>query len=60
MRPTRSTPSRPFPRTHSGKKLEVPVKRILAGASPDDVLSQGALMNPEAITEVEAIARAGR
>jgi len=49
-----------IPRTHSGKKLEVPVKRILAGASPDDVLSQGALMNPEAITEVEAIARAGR
>ncbi len=25
------------PRTLSGKKLELPVKRILAGESPDDV-----------------------
>ncbi|MFD8687461.1 acetoacetate--CoA ligase [Streptomyces sp. NPDC059651] len=34
------------PRTLSGKKLEVPVKRILAGADPELVVAQGALANP--------------
>ncbi len=38
-----------IPRTLSGKKTEVPVKRILAGASPAEALSTGALANPEAI-----------
>ena len=37
------------PRTLSGKKLEIPVKRILAGAAPDDVVSPGALANPDAL-----------
>jgi acetoacetyl-CoA synthetase len=37
----------PYGRT--GKKLEVPVKRILRGASPADVVSLDALVNPEAL-----------
>jgi acetoacetyl-CoA synthetase len=37
------------PRTLSGKKLEVPVKRILAGADPDVAASRGSLANPEVL-----------
>jgi acetoacetyl-CoA synthetase len=38
-----------IPRTLSGKILEVPVKRLLAGASPDTVASRDSLANPEAL-----------
>jgi acetoacetyl-CoA synthetase len=48
------------PRTHSGKKLEVPVKRILAGAPAATVVSPGALADPSAIDAFEAIARERR
>jgi acetoacetyl-CoA synthetase len=48
------------PRTLSGKKLEVPVKRILAGVPLDQAVSEGALANPEALAEVVALARGGR
>ena len=37
------------PRTLSGKKVEVPVKRILMGADPAEVVSASSLKNPEAI-----------
>jgi acetoacetyl-CoA synthetase len=37
------------PRTLSGKKLEVPVKRILRGADPDAAASRGSLANPEVL-----------
>jgi acetoacetyl-CoA synthetase len=37
------------PRTLSGKKLEVPVKRILSGMDPDQAVARGALANPEAL-----------
>jgi len=37
------------PRTLSGKKLEVPVKRILSGIPVEEALSTGALANPEAM-----------
>jgi acetoacetyl-CoA synthetase len=37
------------PRTLSGKKLEVPVKRILSGAAPDRAASRDALANPAAL-----------
>jgi acetoacetyl-CoA synthetase len=37
------------PRTLSGKKLEVPVKRILTGTPPDDAASRGALANPDSL-----------
>ncbi len=37
------------PRTLSGKVLEVPVKRILSGASVDEVVSRESLANPAAL-----------
>jgi len=37
------------PRTLSGKKLEVPVKRILQGASPEVAASTGSLADPAAL-----------
>ena len=37
------------PRTLSGKKLEVPVKRILTGADPDTAASRGSLADPEVL-----------
>ena len=47
------------PRTLSGKKLEVPVKRVLAGVPLERAVSEGALANPAAIHEVVALARDG-
>ena len=38
-----------IPRTLTGKKLELPVKRILQGASAERVASRDALANPDAI-----------
>ena len=38
-----------IPRTHSGKKLEVPVKRILRGADQSAVASPGALADPASL-----------
>ena len=46
------------PRTLNGKKVEVPIKRLLMGASPERVLSPGTLANPHAIVEIEQAARA--
>jgi acetoacetyl-CoA synthetase len=37
------------PRTLSGKKLEVPLKRILTGTPPDQACARGSLANPEAL-----------
>jgi acetoacetyl-CoA synthetase len=37
------------PRTLSGKKLEVPVKRILQGVDPDRAASRGSLANPDVL-----------
>jgi acetoacetyl-CoA synthetase len=45
-----------IPTTLSGKKLELPVKKILRGADPDAVASRGALKNPESLDAVAAIA----
>jgi acetoacetyl-CoA synthetase len=42
------------PRTLSGKKLEVPVKKILLGARPAAVASPDALANPAALAAFEA------
>jgi acetoacetyl-CoA synthetase len=46
-----------IPTTLSGKKLELPVKKILRGADPDSVASRGALKNPESLDAVAEIAR---
>ena len=37
------------PRTLSGKKLEVPIKRILTGTPADEAASRGSLANPESL-----------
>ncbi|HEX5591225.1 MAG TPA: AMP-binding protein, partial [Candidatus Limnocylindrales bacterium] len=44
------------PRTLSGKKLEVPVKRILQGAPPDAAASKDALADPRSLEPFEALA----
>jgi acetoacetyl-CoA synthetase len=38
-----------IPRTLSGKKLEVPIKRILTGTPPDVAASRGSLANPDSL-----------
>jgi acetoacetyl-CoA synthetase len=38
-----------MPRTLTGKKCEVPVKRILSGVNPDVALSKEALQNRDAL-----------
>ncbi|MEA2142324.1 MAG: acetoacetyl-CoA synthetase, partial [Solirubrobacteraceae bacterium] len=45
------------PRTLSGKLLEVPVKRILAGAEPERAASRDSLANPAALDWFAAFAR---
>ena len=45
------------PRTLSGKLLEVPVKRILAGADPERAASRDSLANPAALDWFAAFAR---
>ncbi|HET7719089.1 MAG TPA: acetoacetate--CoA ligase, partial [Acidimicrobiales bacterium] len=42
------------PRTLSGKKLEVPVKRILTGTPVDEAASRGSLADPSALDHFEA------
>jgi acetoacetyl-CoA synthetase len=37
------------PRTLSGKKLEVPIKRILTGTPPEVAASRGSLANPDSL-----------
>ncbi len=48
---------RALPRTLSGKKLEVPVKKILRGVPADEAATRGALEDPTALDDVAAIAR---
>ena len=47
------------PRTLSGKKLEVPVKRILAGTPPDRAASRGSLTDPTSLDAFAAYREAG-
>jgi acetoacetyl-CoA synthetase len=46
------------PRTLSGKKLEVPVKRILTGTPVDEAAARGSLANPESLDVFAALASA--
>jgi acetoacetyl-CoA synthetase len=46
-----------IPRTLSGKKLEVPVKRILLGAPAEVAASRDSLADPRALRPFEALAR---
>ena len=45
------------PRTTTGKKLELPVKRILQGADPDLVASRDSLADPDALDPFVELAR---
>jgi acetoacetyl-CoA synthetase len=47
---------RAVPRTLSGKKLEVPVKRILTGTPVESAAAKGALANPESLAAFERLA----
>jgi acetoacetyl-CoA synthetase len=49
-----------IPRTFTAKKLELPVKRILLGAKPEDVASRDALAQPEALDAFVEIAQRRR
>jgi acetoacetyl-CoA synthetase len=49
-----------IPRTLSGKKLEVPVKRILLGSAADVAASKDALADPGALAPFEALAASRR
>jgi len=40
-----------IPYTISGKKMEIPIKKILLGKNVDDVVSKGAMKNPECIED---------
>ncbi len=48
---------RAVPRTLSGKKLEVPVKKILTGTPAERAAAEGALANPESLGEFTAMPR---
>ena len=54
---TRSTPSSDIPKTLNGKRMEVPVKRILSGASPAEAASEGAMANPGSLDFFVELAR---
>lgn len=45
-----------IPRTLSGKKLEVPVKKLLRGVAVQDALTPGSLANPTSVDEYVAMA----
>jgi acetoacetyl-CoA synthetase len=47
--PDAIVPVRAIPYSRTGKKLEVPVKKILRGEQPDAVASPGALLDPSAL-----------
>ncbi len=52
-----------IPTTLNGKRLEVPIKRILLGARPEEVVSPGALADPGSLApflEIAASLREGR
>ena len=41
-------------RTLSGKKLEVPIKRLIGGAPLEQVVNPGTLQNPQALFDLLA------
>jgi len=47
-----------IPRTLSGKKLEVPVKKLLLGGDPDAVVNRDSMANPDSFAAFIAYAKA--
>jgi acetoacetyl-CoA synthetase len=48
---------RSIPRTLSGKKMELPVKKLLLGAAPDDVFKLDAMANADSVAWFSDFAR---
>jgi acetoacetyl-CoA synthetase len=46
-----------IPYTISGKKTETPVKKVLMGKHPDEVVNSGSLRNPDSIKFFAALAK---
>jgi acetoacetyl-CoA synthetase len=46
-----------IPKTLNGKKLEVPVKKILSGTPPEQAASRDSLINPESLDRFAELAR---
>jgi acetoacetyl-CoA synthetase len=46
-----------IPRTLNGKKLEVPVKKILSGTSPEEAASRDSLSNPDSLDRFAELAQ---
>ncbi len=46
-----------IPKTINGKKMEVPVKKILMGADPERAASKGSMADPSALEEYVRLAR---
>lgn len=55
--PDEIVPMRGIPHTRTGKKLEVPVKRLLQGAAVEDVADLDAIDDPELLREYADFAR---
>ena len=53
-------PVRAIPRTLTGKKMEVPVKRLLLGAPLEQVASPGATLDPAALDDFARLAASWR
>jgi len=49
-----------IPRTLNGKKLEVPVKKVLAGSDPTKVLNRDSIADPASVDFFVELARSGR
>jgi acetoacetyl-CoA synthetase len=47
--PDALVPAPAIPRTLNGKRMEVPVRRILLGSRPEDVASPDAMQNPDSL-----------
>jgi acetoacetyl-CoA synthetase len=56
--PDEIVPISEVPRTLSGKKLEVPIKRLLGGAPIEQVVNPGTLQRPQALFDLIAAAQA--
>jgi acetoacetyl-CoA synthetase len=46
-----------IPATLTGKKMEVPIRKILLGARPDDAANRNAMANPQALDAFADYAR---
>jgi acetoacetyl-CoA synthetase len=47
------------PKTLNGKKLEIPVKKILSGVEPEKAVNIGSVSNPDALFEIVQISKEG-